>query len=214
MKMKKFLVILLALIISASMLAFVACGGGDDEEDLDGVYVFEAEHTDLYRKHGGGWSGAGEGSELIQNGSDLGASNGKYIGYAWVEGFTLTFEITSDADTTAKLVVRLAIEGANVVLHANEEFIIKVNGVAINFPDIVFHHDSTPTDGPTQFEDFTIGEIELVEGDNTIELIVGNTMNKIEGGRQDTDNIGPAMDCIKLTTSANLTFNSYEEDNM
>lgn len=218
MKIKKIIALALsAAMCTAALGTLVACGdgennngGGGGNNDYD---IFEAEYTYLEGVQGGGWSGAGEGTQLIQeekSDGSLKASNGYYVGYTWAEGLTITFEITASEATTADLIVRLAIESDKPTLNSGEEFSILVNGEEYDYGSITFKNTGSPTGGIGAFEDFAVGEINLKSGMNTIELVVGKT--DFPESRGD-DNIAPSFDCIKLkAASGTLSWIPYEDN--
>lgn len=225
MKIKKIIALALsAAMCTAALGTLVACGGGDSNSGGGGgsnndYEIFEAEYTYLEGIQGGGWSGAGEGTQLIQedkSDGSLKASNGFYVGYTWAEGFTITFEIMASEATTADLIVRLAIESDKPTLNSGEEFSIIVNDEEHDYGSIKFKNTGSPNGGVGAFEDFAVGKINLNAGENIIKLVVGKT--EFPESRKDadgnaTDNIAPSFDCIKLKAEkGTLSWIPYEDN--
>ena len=84
-------------------------------------------------------------------------------------------------------------------------FIITVNGTAIEYAEF----ETAPGDDLTDQQNFkykTIGDIELVEGENEIVFVAGDNLYR--------SNLpsAPSIDCIKLITDAALTMEEYPEN--
>lgn len=156
---------------------------------------FEAEYIDLTGKAGGGYSGSANQEEMVQQ--NAGASNGYYVGYTHSEG-TYEFKFKASAAATGvKLEIGLASELMNAVFTPNEF------GVLVNGKEVTYSRFDPVSDGtsPGEFKTFTVGNIDLVEGDNVITLIVRpNTFMKgVSTG-------GPCIDFIQITTTSKLTW--------
>lgn len=172
------------------------------------TYVFEAEYTYLDELIGYGYSGGTIGTGLIVLDTvSAGASNGYYVSYLYGYGLTLTFEIESDrAVDNAVLTLRLSAEVMDILLTA-ETYEVVVNDLGIWYEDIEFNNVPTMPE-ILPFQDFVIGNISLVEGTNIIELITSNT-DAMQGTMYAT---APIVDCIKIYTYAELTWDPYTDN--
>ena len=179
-------------------------------------YVFEAEDVDVSDISSWGFSGNATGTMVIckDEGGIAGASNGYYTWCLNNNGVTLDFVITSDrAVQDVELTVALSAEICDIYITAsgdpNEEPVYRfvVNGEDIPYNDIYL--DDVPGQGSGEvkpFQDYVIGNIDLVEGENHIQLITANNVG--QGGTMTA--MAPMVDCIKLTTNAVLTFHKAE----
>ena len=225
MKMKNVLAALCACACIVPVAAFASCSGDGDSTDIggDGVYTFEAEGVDLSEQSGRGWSNEASGCQMIQgnniakirdNKSILSSlSNQYFVGFFSTEGTVLEFDIdASAADTEATLVLRLASEWGTMVVD-DSVMTIEVNGTKISYDPITV--TGKKIDGATEieygvpFKDFTVStKIKLNEGANTVKLIAS--------GKPYNDTslcMGPGVDCIKIKSTATLTWESLWEDN-
>lgn len=191
--MKKFAALLVALMLALSAFALAEAGN---------EYVFEAEYTALDGLEGLGVSGSPTGLGLIsENGK---ASNGFFVGNLGVDS-PLTFVITSDADCTATLKLTV---GSNILGNCAwnpTTFVITVNGEALQYDEFTTDNGDDPMD-QNNFKTKTIGEINLVAGENTIVLVAG------ENAYRSNLPSAPSIDCIKLVTDANLSMVELEEN--
>lgn len=203
--MKSFLRVLFAMLCISSIFVFTACDkheGNDTPPTGAQVYVMEAEYLDLDGITGGGISSSMEGPDLIfgngtQEEKDKGWSNGYYVGFTYTIGFRLDFVFNSDAAASAIISVRLGSELGEILL-TPDAFSVKLNDVEIHYnPKIIPGSDMQNM----EFVDMTVStSAQLVEGENIISLIVNaNTFNSGQVG-------GPMIDCIKVTTTAQLTW--------
>ena len=179
-------------------------------------YVFEAEDVDVSDINSWGFSGNATGTMVIcqDAGGVAGASNGYYTWCLNNYGVTLDFVITSDrAVKDAELIVSLSAEIRDIYLTASGNpdvdpvYRFVVNGEDIAYQDIYL--DNVPGQGSGEvkpFQDYVIGNIDLVEGENHIQLITANNVG--QGGTMTA--IAPMVDCIKVTTNAVLTFHKTE----
>lgn len=174
-------------------------------------YVFEAEDTDLAGKTGPGFSGSAPGVAMIQTSTTLGASNDRFIGYQYKRGCSLEFRIVSDmAVTDAKIVLRLSAEMRDYLMTA-ENYKVMVNGSSLDYKPIEFKNVPVDTSAGSDikalpFEDFVIAEnVKLKEGNNNIVLQTEND-HAMEGTTMVAD--APLIDCLKITTSAVLTWSA------
>ncbi len=172
------------------------------KEEEDG-FVFEAEYTDLTFISGHGYSNEVEGTGcIVKDTFDAKASNGYFVGYLYEEGNEIEFDLVSDADVeNATLILRATMEYADTTL-SWKDFEITVNdGDPIQYRDMKFTKvkDVFSLDGELrEFSDFTIGNINLVEGENTIILKVNNSTT-MTGTMRAT---APIVDCIKIVTDS------------
>ena len=173
-------------------------------------YVFEAEDVSLEGKSGKGYSGEAEGKGLVQRegkDSTLKVSNDRFVGYTYVNGFTLDFDFASDkADSNAKIVLRLSGEFADFTL-TPDMFIISLNGKEINYSPIVIN--GVPNMNVKEFADFVILEnASIKDGANNLQLKVNNDVNWIGG--DSVAATAPLIDCLKITTDSVLWWNGEE----
>ena len=193
MAMKKLLAVVLTLCLVLPVCAALA-------EDTE--YEFEAEYTYLEGLEGLGVSGSPTGIGLAAESSK--ASNDFYVGNLGVNS-PITFKITADQACTATLKIRV---GTNVLGSQKWNpvtFVITVNGEAIDYEEF----ETVPGDDVADQQNFkykTIGEIQLVEGENEIVFVAGDNTYR--------SNLpsAPSIDCIKLITSAALTMEEYPEN--
>ncbi len=194
-----------------------------------GTYVFEAEHVDLVDADGEplkgmGASGGSVGKDMVDSPSDakvgINPSNGYYVTYLFAPGLTLNFNIVSDKDVTdATLIFRITAEtvpyilapidmdngedGEDGVMYSGYD--ISCNGTSLNYAPIkvldVTGHEATG--GQRPFSDFTIAvSLSLKKGNNVLSFMTAN--NRGMGGTMSAT--APVIDCIKITTSASLSW--------
>ena len=178
-------------------------------------YVLEAERTYMAELSGAGYSGGAVGKNCAvedydengDNQGDMGASGGYYVSYAYVKGFTLTFEFDSDRDVEdAVLIVRISSESGNTMELTDEDYLIHVNDEKVAYEGISL----PPAPDKLPFTDaIRIEGIHLKEGYNTIKLITNNEIGM--GGTMYAT--APMVDCIKIETSAVLDNAPYDVEN-
>ena len=134
-------------------------------------------------------------------GSKLGISNDRFVGYTYVNGFTLDFYFVADqAVNDAVITARLSGEFADFTL-TPDMFIITLNGKEVNYGEISI--TDVPEMAIREFQDFVIAKnAELVEGVNCLEFKVNNDENWIGGGTVAAT--APLFDCVKIDTTAVL----------
>ena len=173
------------------------------------IHTFEAEYVDLTGMVGVGWSSSVEGIGLIDvDNMNGGASNGFYVGYMYVKGNTLTFNITSDEDVDGcVLALRLTGEGSNFTL-SDTEMPVKVNGEAIEYETLEFEGVTDPTEGTRRpFSDFILNEdVSRREGNNVITIEIDN--EKSLGGTMNAT--APMFDCMYIYTNADIDWTEGE----
>lgn len=186
------------------------------------TYTFEVEDIiledpttgNVLTGPGASGSARGEGM-LVQDDGTHDVSNGYFISYLYSNGIDLRFEIVSDMETTATLVVRMSAEGRDRTFD-QDNYMVSVNGMT--GPDYTVSITNVPAyayEGVAcaPFRDYVIGNIQLYEGRNYIDLVTNN--NDGDAGSTRTAS-APLIDCIKLTTGAVVTWNTslgYPADN-
>lgn len=184
-----------------------------------GEYIFEAEHVDLSGPDGTGLPGMGAsggstGPNMVDSTPldhpNLNPSNGYYVTYLYAPGLEISFDIVSDrAVSDATIVIRVTAETVGYALDPNlnegttdkgtiySQYTIMLNDAPIQYPTIEVEGGWQP------FQDFTLAiNVSLKEGHNVIRLITAN--NHGMGGTM--AGTAPVVDCIKITTSANLSW--------
>lgn len=165
------------------------------------TYVFEAEDVDFTGIVGKGLSGTATGTSCIVTNKDYGASNDMYVSYLYQYGLGLTFQLTCDRDMSSVAFYARLSQFITDYTYTKDNWSVTVNGTVIDYPEIVFtdvpaKHDSTAT--PKQFADFSLGNVSLKKGQNTIKLTTTDT-NAVEGTTMTAH--APLIDCIKFTAS-------------
>lgn len=184
-----------------------------------GQYIFEAEHVDLSGPDGNGLQGMGAsggsvGPNMVDSTPmdhpDINPSNGYYVTYLYSPGLAISFVIESDrAVQDATIVLRVTAETRGYALDPNlndgyagngeiySQYIISLNEEPIEYPTIEVEGGWQP------FKDFTLTTTaNLKEGTNVITLTTAND-HGLGGTMAGT---APVVDCIKITTSADLSW--------
>ena len=143
---------------------------------------------------------------------------GACVHFNYIQGNTLTYEITSDAAVdNAVIFMRYSAEyghddGPNDEVYCNfddDMFQIKVNGVALEYGEIVIHNVEPKTF--IKFQDFYVKTpVSLNAGKNIIELVVNNN-DTLNGTIEST---APCIDCLKLYTTSTISFDNAEIENL
>ena len=188
---------LLALVLALCLMVPVCAAFAEETE-----YVFEAEYTYLEGLEGLGVSGSPTGIGLASESSK--ASNEFYVGNLGVKS-PITFKITSDKAVTATLKIRVGTNVLGAQKWNPTTFIITVNGEALEYEEF----ETVPGDDVADQQNFkykTIGEIQLVEGENEIVFVAGDNTYR--------SNLpsAPSIDCIKLIADAALTMEEYPDN--
>lgn len=191
-------------------------------------YTFEAEYTQLTgldpdtdetcdaqgNKLGVGYSNNVVGKMLIGKDSDkvkAQASNGYYVTNLYYNGAYLEFKINSDADVTgASLQLRLSAEYFNISI-TSDDFVVSINDKEISYEDITFSGVVTDmaSEEKRPFTNHYINTINLKKGENSIKLTVNNDQSP-QVGAGSMGATAPMIDCIYITTDANLTMTEYK----
>lgn len=174
-------------------------------------YTFEAEYCSEIRDMTGvGFSGNTAGLNMIERDTqERGASNGFYVTYLYRNGLGLNFKIDSETDASnARMLLRLSTQYMDLALDSNL-FEVKVSyedgsEMKFSYPLIEISPESYGTSGKKAvFKDFLITEkLTLKKGENVISIKVinsGITLGTMEA-------YAPIVDCLKITTDANLTW--------
>ena len=196
-------------------------GGNTDpgDDSNPGTFTFEAEYVDLMFISGHGYSNEVEGTGcIVKDTYGASASNGYFVGYIYEEGNELEFVIHSDkAVTGAKLVLRATMEYRDYEMTWQDLAITVNDGDPIQYRNLKFSNvqDIFSLGGALRpFSDFTIGNIDLQEGENVIKLEVTNNTT-MTGTMRAT---APIVDCIKISTDSGATLSWGEgyplEDNL
>lgn len=206
------------------------------------VQTFEAEYVpDIMGEDGTGMSGAtysggNKGKGLIAKDWDyeLSASHkvgtlnadgdeylpGAFVHFLYVQGDTLTWKLTaSAADTNVVLFARFGAEYATYAedfgkgrkySFNDEMFTIKVNDEAIKYGSIELRN--VPEVGNfLPFSDYMVSAaVTLKEGENIIQMKVDNDITIYSTAK----GVAPTVDCIRLVSSANLTWPEETLSNM
>lgn len=194
-----------------------------------GQYIFEAEHVSFIDEttgmpiQGMGASGGSEGANMVDSpapGTEgINASNGYYVTYLFAPFLTLTFNIDSDRPVNdAKLTFRITCESVPYALSPTEQdgetengtrisnYMITCNDSPIDYPLIeisdVTGHEATS--GKRPFSDHVLTtSLNLQRGQNKFKFISSN--NHGMGGTMAAT--APVIDCIKIDTKAELSWN-------
>ena len=171
------------------------------------TYVFEAEDTSLTGKSGPAFSGTAMEAGMIVYDNKHGESNDRFVGYLYQRYNSLEFFINADeAVDNATLVVRMSAEMRDYTYNSGN-FSISVNGESYDYGDIVFTNVPANSYNSVEclpFEDYTIStSVKLKKGMNLITLMTDND-DPMAGSTLLA--AAPLIDCIKLTTTAVLTW--------
>lgn len=218
MKIKKTIAALLAATTVLSLGALTACGGGTTTVNPGGdntgstqsggmkTYVMEAEYIELENVIGGGISNNNSGLSMIYgDGTDaqkaLGWSNGYYVGFTYSPDCVMEFVFNSDKAGTANFVARLGTELAAVTAITPQDVEFSVNGTVLQYGVLSIEGKALDLDN-MKFKDCIIGNnVAIKQGEN--KLVMKIKENKLYNNSRTA---GPTIDCIKITTSAAITF--------
>ena len=177
-------------------------------------WTFEAENIDLSKMTGPGLSGTVSKGGMLYTVNDKGASGNRYLGNLYKIGSetTAVFHIDSDEKVgDVKFVARLSMEARNYTFNKSN-YIIKVNGVELDYEEIVFTGVPAVDNGKAEivpFKDFEIGvNLNFEKGHNLIEFITNNS-DALSGATILA--AAPLIDCVKLTSSAVLSWDGGED---
>lgn len=172
------------------------------KEPLTETNRFEAEYISLIGKHGTGYSGAPTEESMISY--DTRAGNNYFVNYLHNDTVTLEFVIWAESATTdAKLSISLGSELGNITLTPNSFGVYTYDSDDINIgtKTKVNYTPFTVSGGNQEyngFYKFNLGNISLVEGYNTIQVVIhSNTLKNGSTG-------GPGVDYIEIETTTKL----------
>lgn len=170
-------------------------------------FTFEAEYiSTIEDMSGAGYSGTATGLEMIKGDDGTAkASNNHWVTFLYAKGITLEYVINSDRDVSdAKMALRLSAEVMDITIDT-QSYNILVNDKLIAYPEISITDVPSQGSGKTkEFQDFTITKaLSLKQGENHIKLVTNNN-NAMFGTMSAT---APMVDCMKITTDADLTWN-------
>jgi hypothetical protein len=142
-------------------------------------------------------------TSMIVYSNTLGASNDRYIDYLYQKDLSLEFYIACDEGVTGvTLIGSFAAFLSESYTFNKDNFAIIVNGQELNYQAFTVTKNADEDKG--QFSDFTLySALTLKKGANTIQLKVNNSAT-IAGTTYKA--YAPLVDCIKLTTSAVVTW--------
>ena len=209
--MKKIICLMTALFL------FVAAFPGEkaaraEENNSAKEYVFEAEWSDCIEELAGfDYSGTISGLDMIQKDYyDKQASNGFYVTGLYGEGLALRYVIRSDRHVEdAILSVRLSAEYMDIVISPSN-YTISINGNSLSYRPIkLVNVPVSERSNMLEFQDFTLtSKLTLEEGEN--EIIFETTNNTPMMGTMYAT--APLVDCFKITTSAELSWEPWKEN--
>lgn len=148
--------------------------------------------------------------------------SGALVHFNYKKGNVLSFKINSPAaETGVSLIARFsaeygkALEGADyedtIDAFDDEDFQVKVNGTAQKYGNVAIHN-IVGTSGAEYIycQDYYMGDINLVAGENTIELVVNNdkTLNGTIAAS------APCIDSVKLFSNNSLTWPTARYTNL
>src|SRR5690606_28957956 len=132
-----------------------------------------------------------------------------FLSYLYSYGLFIDFVITSDRATQATLILRFSAEQRDPFVITDDEYLITLNGTKINYGSITMNGAfAALQQQKLPFEDVMSISVDLVQGTNTIRLLTNNQVSM--GGTMDAT--APLIDCIKLDTTAYLTWNPVLEN--
>ena len=218
-------------------ITLTATWGSPGAPKING-YILEAEYCpSIERMQGATYSGGAYGTGLIHNDfKDDGyaeASNGFYVQFTYVTGNTLEFIVNSNkAVDDANLYVRLAGEyhipgfsicadptdprcvttatsQQNLEISKGALYTITINGERAMYDGDGFITFDVPSAlANNKFQDYSLKlNCHLNEGENVIRMITDNSVYHY-GTAEATS---PMIDCIKIFTSAELTYANAKE---
>ena len=171
------------------------------------IYTFEAEMTDLSQFNGYGYSGAITGwNAVYEDRYNGGASNGFYVTGMYDMGISLTFCVWAEEEVDdAYLVLSLSGEFASFSV-TDDQFLTTVNGQKVSFGSFSFNIEGLSGSNILPFAEYrSTVRVHLEQGANTIVL---TTNNNIKGQGGTVYALAPMVDCIKLYSSAAVTWDT------
>lgn len=184
-----------------SDLVLKASWKSSGEFEGEQTFVFEAEDVSFDGIVGKGLSGTATETACIVKDEKVNASNDRFVSFLYQFGLGIKFDVTCDkAVSNVNFVARLS-QYIEDFTYTNEMWTVTVNDKKIDYNPIEFKGvpamvNSTAT--PLPFADFSLGNISLKEGHNTISLTTTNNV-KITGTTMEAH--CPLIDAIKFTAS-------------
>ena len=159
------------------------------------VYVqtsrFEAEHIDVSKLKGAGYSSSPTGTGMLQK--FMSASNGYALGYLH-KALQFEFRFTSDRESTGILTLGLGTE-TGTIAYTPETLGIKINGTPLDYGSIKVEENGFGQ--KTTFQTITLDpSIQILEGDNVVTFEIKDTLEA--GGDGTMTAIGPLVDYIEV----------------
>lgn len=193
-------------------------------------YTFEGEYTFMDGKPGQGSSDNCMGTDIIQglkdvlgNGTQMGMSNGYYVGKLYYNGAFVEFDITSSKEVTdAVLVVRLTPDLYDMYF-TDETYRVTVNDERIEYGKLNLDGAIAQTDfdelgnaingdmNKRPFENYVLTtSLHLLEGNNHIVLTTNNKND--HGGTFNADT--PLLDCLYIYSNSEVSWTKCYPQNV
>lgn len=177
-------------------------------------YNFEAEYTK--NQGGNDYSGVVQSiktdAKYFQNYQDMGVSGDYFLFGLMYNGATVRFNINSSkAVNDAIIILRLTPDRYDMVF-TDQTFKVLVNNTALSYGSISLTGAIADGDGGEKeykrpFENYDLAvPVSLVQGANTIELVVNNNVN--HGGTWEAE--VPLIDCMYICSDSTLSWSEYD----
>lgn len=185
-------------------------------------YTFEAEYVNVEGKKGQGSSDNVSGTQLIQsaeditgNGSEMGISNGYFMGKLYYNGAYIDFEINAQEDVDDVILILRLTPDLYDMEFTEDTWQILVNDEKVPYGTLSLTGAVASAEGGEKtkrpFQNYEIPvKISLKAGQNTIRLLTNNSEN--HGGTFNADT--PLIDCIYLCTETELSWAECYPENV
>ena len=205
MKKRLFITLLMMATLGATAGSGFAYAEETETEATEDGFVMEAEYAYLDETATIGYSSSvhygASGAVMTDTKDYMKASNGYYLSSLWVPETTVTFTFEADAeDPDAELILRLGAKDYKISCKKGD-YTVLLNGEEVDV-------DKSEMKANTTFEDVSLGTVALQEGENTLQIVVTNE-NSLGGTTQAQS---PDLDCVKIKSAANLTWEPHEEN--
>ncbi|MGX8705021.1 MAG: InlB B-repeat-containing protein [bacterium] len=174
-------------------------------------WVFEAEDTNLTGKTGPAISGTANEIGMIMANDNVGASNGRFVGYMYQMGNSVDFYLAAD-EALDDVTITLSLSAEMEELHLNpEKYGVSLNGVyltysSIDIADVPAMNWQTFVAEPAPFKTFVIAEgAHLDKGRNVIKL---ETINSDPYPGTTMVAHAPLADCLIIETEGVVTWDA------
>lgn len=162
---------------------------------ISDVYVqtsrFEAEHIDVSKLKGAGYSSSPTGTGMLQKFAN--ASNGYTLGYLH-KAISFDFFFTSDKAASGTLTLGLGTE-TGTISYTPESLVVRVNGTPVDYGTITVEEKGSGQS--TEFTAITLAPgVALVEGENIITIEIKDTLQA--GGDGTMTAVGPVVDYVEV----------------